>query len=87
MISTQQLNTMKNVDIRTMDKAALQDVSGFSFDNSLSKTDRAARVIAATKNPYCFRYGDTAVQMEFTDNGPPMQDLVSGFLARQKSAS
>jgi len=87
MITKQQLNTMKNVDIRTMDKAALHDVSGFFFDASLSKTERAARVIAATQNPYCFRYGDTAVQVEFTDNGPPLQDLISGFLARQKSAS
>ena len=37
------------------------------------------------KNPYCFRCGDTAVKLEFADNGPPLQDIMTGFLVRQKS--
>ena len=82
-----QLAQMQSVDLRTVSKDTLAEVSGFRFDNNLSKAERAARVIAATKNPYCFRYMDTAVKIEFTDNGPPLQDLISGFLARQKNAS
>jgi len=85
MITPNKLEQMKNVDIRTVDKAALQDVSGFQFDTTLSQEERAARIFDATKNPYCFRYGDTAVKVEFADNGPPMQDVMSGFLIRQKS--
>jgi hypothetical protein len=85
MILQSTLEQMKDVDIRTVDKAALQDVSGFRFDNSLSKEERAAQIFKLTKNPYCFRYGDTAVKVEFADNGPPLQDVMSGFLIRQKS--
>jgi len=85
LITQEKLNTMRAVDIRTVDKAALQDVSGFIFDISLSKEERAARVLRATKNPYCFRHGDTVIKLEFADNGPPLQDIMCNFLVRQKS--
>jgi len=43
------------------------------------------RILRTAKNPYCFRYGDTAVKLEFTDDGPPLQDVMADFLIRQKS--
>jgi len=85
MITQNQLNDMRAVDIRTVDKAALSDVSGFQFDTTLSQEERAAQIISLTKNPYCFRYEDTAVKVEFAEDGPPLQDVMSGFLVRQKS--
>lgn len=84
-MSHSQLNQMKNVDIRTVNKAALPDVSNFHLDNGLSKKERAARILALLPNPYCFRCGDTVIKLEFTDNGPPLQEMMSQFLIRQKS--
>ena len=85
MLNPEQINVMQNVDIATVDKSQLADVSGISFDNSLPQRERAARILEQVKNPYCFRHGDTAVKIEFSDDGPPLQDLIANFLIRQKS--
>ena len=85
MISQAALEQMKSVDLRTVNKAAWPDVSGFALDTRLSPEERAARIMKQVKNPYCFRCGDTAVKLEFADNGPPLQDIMTGFLVRQKS--
>lgn len=85
MISQAVLEQMKSIDLHTVNKAALPDVSGFPLDSSLSPEERAAQIVQQVKNPYCFRYGDMAVKLEFTDNGPPLQDIMTGFFIRQKS--
>jgi len=85
MITIEQLNAMQSVDIRAIDKNALMDVQGFQFDNSLSKRERIEQIIERTKNPYCFRYGDLGVKVEFTDEGPALGDLLTDFLLRKKS--
>jgi len=76
---------MRNADIRTVDRNTLTDMSGFEFDYSLSKEERAKRIFTMTKNPYLFRLGDTAVKLEFTEGGPSLQDLLASLLLRKKS--
>lgn len=84
-LSAQELEKMKSVDIGTVDKETLVDASGFTFDNTLPKETRALRVLEQLKNPYCFRYGDMVVKLEFADEGPSLQDLLTTFFLRQKS--
>lgn len=74
-----------NVDIEAVNKEDLVDVSAFTFDNTVPQEQRAARVIAAVKNPYCFRVGDVGVKLEFPENAPLLQDVFSDFLKRKKS--
>lgn len=85
MITIEQINSMQSADIRAIDKNALTDVQGFPFDNSLSKRGRIEQVIERTKNPYCFQYGELVVQVEFTDDGPTLCELLTNFLLRKKS--
>ena len=85
MLTAKRIEELRNVDIRTVDKNTLADVSRVKLDNSLPQDKRMARILRATKNPYCFRYGDTGVKIEFADNAPPLQDAFSDFLARQKN--
>lgn len=85
MITIEQINSMQSADIRAIDKNALVDVQGFPFDYSLSKRERIEQVIERTKNPYCFRYGDLGVQVEFTNDGPTLCELLTNFLLRKKS--
>ena len=66
-------------------KDALVDVSGMTFDNTLPKEQRAANMLAVMKNPYCFRHGDMVTKLEFADDGPPLQDLLTSFFLRMKS--
>ncbi len=85
MITIEQLDAMKSVEIRTIDKNVLVNVQDFQFDNSLSKHERIKEIIERTKNPYCFRYGELGVKIEFTDGGPALGDLLTDFLLRKKS--
>lgn len=79
------ISELANVDIEAVDKADLVDVSGFTFDNTVPQEQRAERVIAAVKNPYCFRVGDMGVKLEFPEDAPSLQDVFADFLKRKKS--
>ena len=85
MITMEQLEAMKSVDIRTVDKSTLVDVRGFGFNSDLSQRERMEESLERVKNPYCFRCGDLAVKVEFTEDGPDLSDLLVDFLIRKKS--
>ena len=69
-VTAAQLESMRRIDIAAVDKDTLVDVSGMTFDNTLPKEQRAANMLAIMKNPYCFRYGDMVIKLEFADDGP-----------------
>jgi hypothetical protein len=79
------ITELASVDIETVNKEELVDVSGFAFDNSVPQEQRAARVIAMVKNPYCFRVGDMGVKLEYSEGAPALQDRLTDFLKRKKS--
>ena len=72
------------VNIETVNKDDLVDVSGISFDKSIPQEERTAVIIDAVKNPYCFRVGDMGVKIEFSEDAPPLQDVFADFLKRKK---
>ena len=79
------ISELASVNIEAVNKADLVDVSGFTFDNTVPQAERAAHIVAAVKNPYCFRVGDLEVKLEFPENAPPLQDVFAEFLKREKS--
>lgn len=79
------ITELASVNIETVNKEDLIDVSSFTFDNSVPQEQRAERIIAATKNPYCFRVGDMGVKLEFSEDAPALQDVFADFLKRKKS--
>jgi hypothetical protein len=79
------ITDLANVNIETINKEDLVDVSGFTFDTSVPQEQRAARIIQTVKNPYCFRVGDIGVKLEFSDNAPALQDVFTDLLKRKKS--
>ena len=85
MLTAQELEQMKSVDIGAVSPESLPDVSGMTFDNALSRKERVTRFLQVAKNPYCFSIGGIGVKMEFTENGPSLQDILTDFLIRQKS--
>ncbi len=58
---------------------------GFTFDNTVPHAERAARILNAVKNPYCFRVGEIGVKLEFPEEAPALQDVFTDFLKRKKS--
>ena len=84
MVAQTQIDEMKNMDIRTVDINALPDMSGFKFDNTLSRTERAKRILEVSKNPYLFRLDDMIVKIEFAEHGKPLQEHMGALMLRQK---
>lgn len=80
------ISKLASVDITTVNKEDLVDVSGLTFDTTVPREQRAAQVLCKVKNPYCFRVGDMGVKLEFLDNAPPLQDCFTDFLQRKKAA-
>lgn len=79
------ITDLASVNIETVNKEDLVDVSGFTFDTSVPQEQRAARIIQTVKNPYCFRVGDIGVKLEFSDNAPALQDVFTDLLKRKKN--
>ncbi len=79
------ITELESVNIESVNKEDLVDVSGFTFDNSVPQEQRAARILAMVKNPYCFRVGDIGVKLEFPNSAPALQDVFTDFLKRKKS--
>ncbi len=86
MLTSEQIGTLMSVDLKTVDKMKLADISGIPFDNSLSKPQRMERIITQTGgNPFCFRYRDMAIKLAFCDEAQPLEDIITDFLIRKKS--
>jgi len=84
-LTSQQLEEMQSVNIGAVSADALADVSDMAFDLSLPKKERQARFIQRVVNPYCFSVGGVGVKIEFTENGPSLQEMLTAFFIRQKS--
>jgi len=86
LLTPEQIKELYEVDITTVDKYALPDVSQHQFDYSLSREKRIEEMIRVTGgNPFCFRYGDMLIKLEFDDTKPPLQEVLTKFLIRMKS--
>ena len=84
-LNAQVIEKMQSVNLDAVDKETLVDAGGFVLDHSWPLEKQAARMLEQLKNPYCFRYGDMAIKLEFAEDGPSLQELLTGFFLRQKS--
>ena len=79
------LTKLASVDIQKISKEELVDASNLHFDLQVPQKSRAAYLLNAIGNPYCFRVGELGVKLEFADNAPSLQDTILDFLQRKKS--
>lgn len=67
------LETMKTIDIKTVDKASLVDLNSVVIDESKSVSERVESFLQQIRNPYCFRIGNVAVKVNYKSDGPTFQ--------------
>ena len=79
------LSELADIDIGKGNRDVPVDVSGLEFDYSVPDEQRVAWLLERVKNPYYFRVGDITVKMDFKDDAPPLQEILTDFLRRQKS--
>ncbi|MFV0341452.1 MAG: DUF6870 family protein [Anaerocolumna sp.] len=61
----EQLRTMKEMDIQTVDKESLVDIKDVKINPNLSDEERMLDFIRQIKNPYCYLDNGMVVKVSF----------------------
>lgn len=74
------LDALKSVDVRTVDKSGLVDLNSVQIDESQPVPLRVASFVEQIGNPYCFRVGSVAVKVRYQTDGPTFQQNMEDIL-------
>lgn len=74
------LEEMKNIDIRTVDRDSLVDINDVKIDMNLPREERLIEFIRQIKNPYCYRCGKVVVKISFADTEVTLEDRLISYL-------
>lgn len=74
------LEALRQVDVRTVDPATLVDISKIKIDMELTREQRMAEFISQIRNPYCFKVGDVAVSVGFSNDGVTFNQRMESYL-------
>ena len=84
-LTIRELDRLQSVDIGAVDPAMLPDAGSVALNAALPQRDRVSCLVQAGINPYCFCAGGVGVKIEFSEDGPSLQDTLAAFLLRIKS--
>lgn len=73
---------MKNVDVRTVDRNQLVDITKISVDNGSGTEKRRQEFIEKVKNPYCFLVGGVVVKVAFSEDGSSFEKQFEDMLLK-----
>jgi hypothetical protein len=85
MLTQEMIDNLMAVNMNTVDVEKLANISTTELDNSLSKEKRMNYNIEKLINPFCYRFGEMGIKLEFDDNAPPLKDFLASYLIRKKS--
>ncbi len=74
------LDTMRSVDIRTVDPETLRDIRDVKVNTDLSKQDRLMDFIRQIGNPYCYRHGEYVVKVSYTDTEVSLEERMLAYI-------
>ena len=80
VITREQIEAMRDVDIRTVDPASLRDIRDVKVNTDLPKRERILDFIRQIGNPYCYRHGKYVVKVSFTDTDVTLEDRMLSYL-------
>ena len=81
MVSRAELEQMQQTDIQSVDIDSLVDIRDVEIDMNLNKKEKNEMYLQQVKNPYCMRYKDVKIQMEFSDDGQSLDKKMEQYLA------
>lgn len=79
-----QLETLKRVDITTIDRQSLVDITDIQIDSTLPTEQKLQSYLQQVKNPYCFRCGDTPVKIRFVSERKTLAQSLGDYFASLK---
>ncbi len=79
-MTAKELDALKGVDIRTVEKEALADIREVEVDRSLPLEERKRAYLEAVGNPYAVRVGDMKVRVRFMEDGGSFEEAFENML-------
>ena len=79
-MTAKELDALKGVDVRTVEKEALVDIREVEVDRSLSLEERKMAYLEAVGNPYVVRVGDMKVRVRFAEDGASFEEVFENML-------
>lgn len=79
-ITREELEAMRNIDIRNVDPDALYDIRDVKVNQELPKKERILDFIRQIRNPYCYRYGKYVVKISFTETDVTLEERMLSYL-------
>ncbi len=80
MVPNMDFEQMKNVDVKTVDRESLVDISGIHINSQMSREQRLANFVSQIGNPYCYRCGKVVVKVSFADTSVTLEDRLEHYL-------
>ena len=75
-----ELESLKNVDIRTVNPATLRDIRDVKINTDLPKEQRIQDYIRQIGNPYCYRHGKYVVKISFADTDVTLEERLQAYI-------
>ncbi len=75
-ITPKQLEALRNVDVRTVDKSTLVDIADVEIDMALPDRERIRDFIRQIKNPYCYLDHGIVVKVSFAGKRSMEESIV-----------
>lgn len=79
-IQNMDFEQMRNVDVRTVERESLADISKIHIDTQMPREKRLAEFIRQIGNPYCYRCGKVVIKVSFADTDATLEDRLEHYL-------
>lgn len=79
--SRQDLQAMKNIDVRTVDRDPLVDINDVTINGKLSQEERLKDFVRQIGNPYCYKCGEAIIKVSFADTTATLEDRTLNYLS------
>ena len=79
-IQNMDFKQMRNVDVRTVERESLADISKIHIDPRMPRAQRLADFVRQIGNPYCYRCGKVVVKVSFAETNATLEDRLEHYL-------
>lgn len=79
-LTKKELETMADVDVRTVDINTLTDIKDIQIDTKKPVNKKLQSFLEQTNNLYVHRIGDYVVKVKFQKEGPTIDDKMENYL-------
>ena len=75
-MTREELEELKNVDVRTVNRDTLVDINTVKIDPGLPRKERIREYVRQIRNPYCYLDQGYVVKLSFADTDRTLEDCL-----------